>query len=204
MTVSIRVPRSRSLALVLVGAVLGVMLITPVAARFTGPGPSPKSEVVQSAVTRTASANCPGYGFYPPESGVNYASRHTMRYMSQDVAGGNGHFRCDPRLPDGAVVTKVRFTVFDLTEFAEVKNCGLFRMGLRTSSVNLVRTLAWVPATELAGMPDIVRLTTTSIDRPTIQNARFAYYLQCQLSGTGPDIGIFGANVTYRMGSASG
>jgi hypothetical protein len=194
MTVTIRVPRSRALALVLTGAALGAMVVAPVAARVT-------ASAVEPAVTDTRSVSCAGLSFYPASSATEYASEGTVRYsVSQDA-----YYSCAPGLPNKAVVTRVRFTLYDQTSDGQVEDCGLVRSGLSPTTATVEQDMAHVPPT--GSSPGIVRLADTSISRASVDNGKWAYHLRCivrpPLNGQ-HRVGIIGADVTYSIDSADG
>jgi hypothetical protein len=151
--------------------------------------------------TRTASCSALG-GFDGQDSDTGSAYASTRLYWT---GGGDGFFLCDPSLPNKAVVTKVRFTVLDNSAWGEVRNCALARSGLTTTTAASVQVLATVPATGgESSSPTPRRPADTSISFATIDNANFAYWLQCQLSETSPFVGIYGADITYRITAANG
>ena len=121
----------------------------------------------------------------------------------------DGYFLCDPALPNKAVVTKVQFTLIDQSAFAEVRFCALFRSPLATGlSDDEPQLMAQVPATGTDFNSGLVRKGTTAISNAAIDNSRWAYWLQCQISfpdGSVSDrAGIAGVSVTYTISSANG
>ena len=191
----------RPVVLVAAGIVTGATLVGPVAARVTGV-PSP-------AALQTRAASCSGYDFHPLDSDTKYAYKGVVIYRPS--GGGSGFFTCNPHLPQGAVVTKVQFTVSDRYYNSNVRFCGLVRTDLRVASAGQYQTLADLPETPLdASGTDVNRLVDAKIDHATIDNTRFAYWLQCQLNGAGdlgggPErIGLVGADVIYQISAANG
>jgi hypothetical protein len=47
-------------------------------------------------------------------------------------------------------------------------------------------------------------LTDTRITSATVDNASWAYWVECELFGQGPQAGIYGASVTYTITAANG
>jgi len=199
MVLTLRLPGARPLALIIVGALLGALFVGPVAARYLGIG-SPSDRVSAAIQTRTAS--CAGLSFYPTDSATGYANDGTLRFKSSYEGIGTGVFRCDPGLPNKAVVTKVQFTLRDATFRGGVYRCGLVRSGLTVATATSYQTLASVPDTFEA--PGIVRFTDSSILLGTIDNAKFGYWLECQVAGEDASVGIYGADVIYTISSADG
>ena len=153
--------------------------------------------------TRTTSCSALG-GFHPIDSNTKYAYAATTRLYYVGV--GSSFFLCDPGLPNKAVVTKVRFTIFDNSVNGEVRNCALVRSGLTPTTAESLQVLASVPATGVpfySGGPPL-RPSDTSISYATIDNANFAYWLQCEFSENTSALGLYGADVTYKITAANG
>lgn len=70
--------------------------------------------------------------------------------------------------------------------------------------------MAVVEPTGMSATPGTVRRSTSAISNATIDDASFAYWLQCQiifgsgLTNTAGHNGIIGADVTYRISSTNG
>ncbi len=128
-----------------------------------------------------------------------------LLYRSYSVGSdqGDGYFLCDPQLPHNAVVTKVSFTLEDSDPVSDVRYCALYRNSLNPATATLQDLLAQVPATFGADM-NAVRLTDTTIQFAKVDNANFAYHLQCQITHDTRWTGIYGAVVTYRITAANG
>ena len=153
-----------------------------------------------AATTQVRITSCAGMNFRPIDSATGYT--WTGRRLERGN-GGDGWFLCDPQLPHRAVVTKVRFTVYDSSSLNEVRYCALVRHGLAAANSEPV-AIAGVAATGVGAEPGSIRLTDTSILTPTIDNGNFAYWLQCLITGGASLTGLIGADVTYRISSANG
>jgi hypothetical protein len=152
--------------------------------------------------TRTASCGALG-GFQPINSATEYAYQNTTKLWWK--GGGSGFFLCNPGLPNKAVVTKVRFTIIDYSIGGEVRNCALVRSGLTPTTAESFQVLASVPATGVSNYNDQpIRPSDTSISYATIDNANFAYWLQCELSESNAYVALYGADVTYKITAANG
>jgi hypothetical protein len=160
-----------------------------------------------TSVTYTRVTSCAGMNFHPINSATNYIFIDPMLSRWNDE--GDGWFLCDPHLPNKAVVTKVRFTVFDDLDRINIVYCGLVRTSLGTGSGG-AQAMAVVNATGMSATPGTVRPSTSAISNATIDEASFAYWLQCQiifgtgLNNTAGHNGIIGADVTYRISSTNG
>jgi hypothetical protein len=52
--------------------------------------------------------------------------------------------------------------------------------------------------------PDPVRISSTEILSPLVNNNRYAYGFSCGLNGDGTDLGFFGATVRYTLTGSGG
>lgn len=200
MTVTIVVGKRHALAglfLFVLGALIGIAVIAP---------------ATSHAVTKyTRSASCAGLDFYPAMSSTDYDNAGTLRVWRMAVGGymSDGVFRCDPGLPNGAVVKKVQFTAL-LNDGNGVGDCSLRRSGLTAATAatgqDLGRVSFHTPGQTTTGA---VRLTDSSIANATIDNANYGYWLECLLLSPagwgGPAVsGLYGANVIYTITAAKG
>jgi hypothetical protein len=150
-----------------------------------------------AVTTYTRAWSCQGRDFMPLEDGQTFGSFATARK-------GNGYFQCEADLPHKAVVTRVRFTLHDAWDGAEVRECRLARTSLAASTAGANSILAVVPTTGDPQDPGIVRRSTTSIAHATIDRLNYAYYLSCYISAEFDNLGIYGADVTYSITVANG
>src|SRR4051794_26686528 len=91
---------SRRLAAIAVATLVLAVLVT---ASLITPA------VGAATATYTRVASCAGLSFYATDSNTTYSNIGALRTRT-DNGGGTGAFRCDPGLPNHAVVTKVQFT----------------------------------------------------------------------------------------------
>jgi len=192
---TLSVPAPRSVALLFLGAILGAVLL--------GPGDA------TALTTYTRSVSCSGFNFNPIDAITQKAWHPTERYLYRTgSAAGDGYFLCDPALPNKAVVTRVRFTLFDSTDLTEIRYCALFRGSLGVTYPSPApNEIAQVPTTGHAASPGKIRLQDTSINFATIDNAQYAYWLQCQIYGDPRDydeVGLYGVEVTFRITASNG
>jgi hypothetical protein len=175
--------------------VLGVFAV----GALTAPAPS---QATTTTYTRTAS--CAGLDFYPTDSATDYANYATLRVRTSNA--GTGVFRCDPGLPNRAVVTKVLFTLEDGSVSGNVGPCSLVRSGLTIAGAKVAVQMASVPETGQYVYPGTVRPADTTIVSPTIDNSLYGYWLECSTwgYGGGPLFGFYGATVTYTITSTDG
>jgi hypothetical protein len=198
MTVTIRVPRLRSLGLVAAGIIAGATLVAPVAARVAG------ADNVVPATTYTRSVSCAGLSFYPASSTLHYSNEGALRVSGDDTiqTGGAATFRCDPGLPNGANVTKVQFTLANAQNVPGVQGCNLTRVALAATGNGAYQVMASVPSAP--ALTPIVRETTTSISHPAVNDSAYAYWLECTIEYPISGTGIYGADVIYTISAANG
>lgn len=192
---TLTVPSRRSVAYLFLGAVLGAVLL--------GPGQA------TGVTTYTRSVSCSGFNFNPIDAITQKAWHPTERYLYRTgSAAGDGYFLCDPALPHKAVVTRVRFTLFDSSDLTEVRYCALYRHALATTyPTPTPNDMAQVPTTGHTPAPGKVRLEDTTINFATVDNAQYAYWLQCNFYGDPRDydeVGLYGAEVTFRITASNG
>lgn len=166
----------------------------------------------EGATIYTRSASCAGLSFYPTDSRTEYDNYGTLRvHRTGDNPFGTGVFRCDPGLPNGAVVKKVQFTVGlrDNSGLVGVGQCALRRSSLAPATATQVQDLARVtPA--VTGPTGTYRLTDSTITNATIDNSLYGYWLECehveswQWTATVPLTGLYGADVIYTISSTKG
>ncbi len=187
--------------LLLVVSALGATFLAPFAAHITGSG---EGSVI--AATSTRSVSCAGLNWYPTDSETGYTTLGPLR--RRVGSSGSGIFRCDPGLPNKAIVINVDFTVRDNEWLYEIRGCALVRSGLTTGSADAYQALASVPATGVGGLPGVARLTDSSVQFAAIDNTKYGYWLECEITGpqtySEPSLGIYGADVVYTISSANG
>ena len=194
MTITLRIPSVRSMALLFAGLMLGALISNPAPA--TG------------LTTYTRAASCHGLNFHPINNATGFKWHATEKYLyyyHTETSSGDGYFLCDPALPHKAVVTKVQFTLMDDDNMGEIRYCALYRQSLAdTYPTPQPQLMAQVTGTGVAAEPGKVRPSTTSITFATVDNTQFGYYLQCQPTKIFGKMGIYGAVVTYKITAANG
>jgi hypothetical protein len=149
----------------------------------------------------TRAASCAGVNFYPDNSDTSWGTTGSVRIRTGP--GGNGKFRCNPALPNGAIVTKVQFTIWNQNIGGNFVSCGMERSGLigttsptdwqtMTGQITVAPTISWATR---AGSSDILFGTINNQDR--------AYSVYCELP-TQNDMGIYGVDIIYKITAAKG
>ena len=156
--------------------------------------------------TQTRSASCAGAGFYPLGSTIGYGMIGAGRVLTD--FGTSSTFTCAIGLPTGGVVTSVQFTLqVPPPGSSGTRKCGLERVGLSASSTPQAAVMGRVANSDTLAHAGLVRLTDSTISHATVDNRRYAYYLQCQLYA---DLGfpsygrIYGADVVYTISASKG
>jgi hypothetical protein len=185
------------------GAILAGLLL---GATF---GASATAAVRPTVTAYTRAASCAGLDFYPARSDQSYDNVGALRtaWEASVSQSGSGVFRCDPRVPDRAVVTRVEFTLADSGQPGQgnvsgVQACHMSRSALGSSTAGNYQIMASVPGTT----PGIgsERIVTTSIAHATINNAAFGYWLECYVVWPNKTNGIYGADVVYTLSASAG
>jgi hypothetical protein len=159
---------------------------------------------VSSATYYTRAASCHGFNFFPNTSAINYTWASAARVATSVETS---LFVCDPNLPHKAIVTKVQFTLQDGSSAGNLQNCALVRSSLVPTSAGGFEVMASVPATSYLLAPGNIRLTTSTISYATVDLANHAYYVQCEvfiLGGPNSQVGIFGADIIYKITAGNG
>jgi hypothetical protein len=187
-----RSPRRFGTLLALLALVVAGLLLASQGGRVTD------ASSVTPAALHTGAVSCGATGFVPDDSDVTYTlgSGHWRYLTGSSIA----HFSCEVSLPNKAVVTRVRFTLADFDATAQVSGCRLDRRSLATSTAANAEVLAAVHATGTSAQPGSVQLTDSTIAHATISNTGYWYTLECAL-GAGPNVGIYGASISYTTSS---
>lgn len=82
--------------------------------------------------------------------------------------------------------------------------CDLLRFSLAPGTAAAQLSMATVTKTGFASTPGVVRRVDATINHAIIDNLKYAYTLQCDLAGTGPSAGLYGASVTYTISATNG
>jgi hypothetical protein len=152
----------------------------------------------EAVTTYTRAVSCHGLAWQP----ITYLTEHTAAGTLRS-SGSTGYFICNPVLPHKAVVTRVRFTLYDNAAAGWVDNCALVRAGLTSTAAATAQVMASVGMTQSLGT--VQRLEDTTISFATIDNMNYAYYLQCQIRLGSPNLqGIYGSDITYKITAANG
>ena len=156
-----------------------------------------------AATMQSRTSSCAGYAFQPLDSDT-YAG-----YLAQGVRygaprSGSGIFVCDPKLPNRAVVTSIRFVLWDESPEGEIQGCGLYRTGTTGSGAPRVVTMGRTPSTGLDARPRRITVSDRTIQSATVNTSSWGYWLQCQVhfptaDGRYFEAGIVSAHVNYKV-----
>jgi hypothetical protein len=191
----VRLGASRIVTPLVAGVLIGALLAAP------GTG--------TAVTTYTRYASCPGVAFYPAfdEDYATFAGG-SMRYPLQ---GTPVTFRCDPHLPNGAIVKSLKATVIASSSDPDTKVwCAMTWSGLSGStSTGDYGAMAGGPGlATVTGSGSAQVLTDSSINSATIDNTTRAYWIECTTQVDAADspfqVGIFAAVVKYTITAAKG
>ncbi len=158
------------------------------------------SGFLTKAETFTRHWSCAGTAFWPYDSATGWDGSSHLRFYT---GGGSAKFSCSVFLPDGATVTQVSFSLEDSSATERLGDTELWRTNIVTA-IGTETQMASAGDTGVAATPGAVQLSDPSITAPTIDNANFSYFLQLSFAGTGSDVGIYGANITYTITGSQG
>ena len=150
-----------------------------------------------SALTfpKTGAVSCPGVGFFPGTSSHQYAGAAERWHLSLSIPVQS--FFCELSLPHRATVTKLSAGIDD-TSATLGTTCQLRRIdiigGRAAAGIgSLVIMAATLPTSGSSGGESV---STTAIDQPVVDNARYGYYIGCP---TNEELRIIGATVEYEL-----
>ena len=151
------------------------------------------SQLVRKAESFTGYFSCAGTAWENASSGSTHFSSGSLKFSTNFAT-----FRCSVNLPHGARVIAVNFGVRDL-EAASNVFCFMFR----TNMTAAIGTETLMASVNTNGTPENVRISTTSITGPVIDNQNFAYYLSCS-AGANSNLGLYGGIVRYTVSGQRG
>lgn len=195
------------IGLVLVGVMLGGLFLKPAVAHVASWAHNwtvhikPRVQAfgdgrwVRKAAVQTGYFSCAGTAWESAFGGTTYDTSGSEKFRT---GGDTGLFRCSVNLPNGASVTAARFSVED-TDPTDV-TCELWR----TNMVTGIGTETLMADASSSGTPGSVQISDTTVESPLIDNAKFAYFAQCLVSGTTSAAGVYGANIQYKVTGLKG
>jgi len=178
---------------VIAAAVIGATALSPVNARDRS---TPGAATVHHW-------SCPSTGWVPMDSTTDYSIENVHRMVNSP--NGSGYMACVPDLPDRAVVTKVQFSINDVSIVSELRYCALLRQDLTVAGFDQYQEVAQIDPTGPAATPGALRRADSSIQNARVDQGRYGYWLQCQFhygqnALFDPGIALFGATISYTGG----
>jgi hypothetical protein len=149
------------------------------------------TRLLRKSESRTRHFTCEGTAWENAFSWRDYTSGGVGK--TGNGASPPTYFVCSVHLPDGATVTEVSFSFFDV-HATQDNQCAMWRTDLTTVIGETWPPMAYVVMS--TGTPGSVRMSETAIRNPVIDNARFSYFLACFV-GNDADTGLYGATVEY-------
>jgi len=169
-----------------------------------GPGKTPvvnatkldgfdSSQFARSDVEMSGQTSCIGIDMNPSESITSWSTSGHMAYSPN----GGASFRCQIHLPDGATITAFKAAVHDASNSESVTCTFLRYPHAAASSVSMGSV-----STSNAATPGNIVLTTTLIALPSVaDNDAYFYATNCNVVGSGVDIGVYAVIVEYTFES---
>jgi hypothetical protein len=142
-----------------------------------------------SHADRTGHFSCAGTTWEALDSDTTFDATDSLRFSTSNT--GSNLYRCNVNIPSGAVVTEVLWSVNDSLD--GTVSCELWR----TNLVSTIGTETLMASAGTSGSAGNHTITDSSITAGTIDNANFAYFLQCELAEPDTTTGLFGASVEY-------
>lgn len=205
---SIRIS-GRVVAGIVAGILAGTVLITPAVGHIGSVAhtwtkhfqPRADQRYVRKAQVQTGFVSCPAEGWQELNSG--FGEYLTLGGFLTTTSNG-AVFACSVSLPHGAQITAFRPTVVDDSS-DEALTCQLTKVGFASSTPPGNFFQLAQAGTTAVGQPGKTTLEDSTIGGdPVVDNNSFGYAAQCEIGGTGSDLGIIGASVQYSVNGAKG
>jgi hypothetical protein len=151
-------------------------------------------QFARADVPVTGHANCAGAVLDPNYAGLDYT---TFFVTGRSLTSGTGGvFHCGLSFPDGATITALQARVFD-TSGTEYVDCRLSGASLEpgVDFIELAYTGSSGPSATLGDQV----LEDLTIDHALVDNAAWAYFASCQITGSGTDVAIYGVSAEYTV-----
>lgn len=123
------------------------------------------------AETFTRHWSCTGTAFQPLDSATEWdGAAEGLRFRT--TTSGQGVFRCNVDLPDGATVTQVSFSLLDSSATEEVSQVEMWRIN-DVTAIGTETQMTAAGSTGIAATPGAVQLSDTSVtsQRSTTQTS---------------------------------
>ena len=141
--------------------------------------------------------NCLAMSMGPSLSGQAW---NVNRYGVYLTGGEMGYFNCAIHLPDGASITGFRASVRDNSATGQVV-CYMLAVTTDIALQSDGYTPAYAEYTGLPETPGDTVLTDDTIKDPVVNNAKYGYMAECELTGAGPEVAIRSVTVLYGVGA---
>lgn len=190
-------PDWRALAILFLGAALTALALRPGTPGAAAGQVSPAAAgELSPAAAGTRWVSCSGLAFLPHTASASYATFGTVRVF--DTVSF-----CPISLPHGAVITAVRFHVYDNHSPGSLGPCHLKRTPLDPTSFLSPQNVAGPLQTGADATPGYAVLvdTTIPVKRATVDNRSFTYAADCNVSHYSQHLGVVGVSVRYTTGS---
>jgi hypothetical protein len=196
-------------AALLAGLLAGSVLITPALGHIGGIAhtwnkhfqPLADQRYVRKAQVQTGYVSCSGDGWQELNTAFG---EHTTSGGFLTTTSNGAVFACAVNLPHGAQITAFRPTVVDNSS-SELLTCWLTRVSFAPGDSPGTFFLLAQAQTTAVGQPGKTTLEDSTIGGdPVVDNNNSGYATQCEIAGTGSDLGIIGASIQYSVNGVKG
>ena len=146
----------------------------------------------QYGAARTRYLSIPASAFTPIDSSTTYTYDTTTGLI---WTGGSGHFRAPVELPQGATITKYRFTAFD-GDSSQWIEAHLMRWSASGSNEEMAGN-----STMGMGTPGWVDLDNSSVATPVIDNSKYSYFVNAIFEWPTEPMQLGSVTITYTLPS---
>ena len=164
-------------------------------------GPMTTGAATTNAV-QTRHVSCGPTDFQPIDSGSTF-TLGSSQIIYRTSGGGSSSFRCSPKLPHNAVVTKLYVLLADYDPAGQAGECYFRRQSLNPAVQGLPEEMAYTPDSGISFSGGRVAYQDLTINFPQVKNGTYFYYLSCTLT-TNPNAGLIGASITFNIDPANG
>lgn len=144
--------------------------------------------------TTTGHVNCIAHSMGASLPGQKW---NVDKFGLYQTAGDVGYFNCPIHLPEGATVTALRAAVRDNSTTGQI---ACYLLALSTAWPEEGYAVAFTPYSGDTTTPGDTMLVDDTMKDPVVDSSKWAYYAECELTGTGTAITLRAISVEYMVG----
>jgi len=142
--------------------------------------------------------NCPGWAMHPSLPDDAWTVDKSGIHLTKDHVG---YFNCPVHLPDGATVSAFRAAVRDNSTVGQVV---CYMQAWSVAWPNDGYALAFTNYSGDATTPGDTMLLDDSIKDPVVDNSKWSYMAECELTGANQSITLRAVSIEYQVGAVVG